>query len=65
MTIAARDRDRYEQLNSWPKTRPGFVIQHLDFRTKTVYITDSQGGKMLAFPFDRWLEVAKEIEPWT
>lgn len=55
--------DRYVQLGRWPERRPFAVNFHLDFQTRTVFVTDPVGLKLLAVPFDRWFEVAEEVRP--
>jgi hypothetical protein len=49
------------KLASWPSIRPSYVVQHIDFGDKIVFITDGFGRKLLGVPFSAWEDVANQI----
>lgn len=51
----------YDKLASWPKQRPYFVTICADYTVRMVYICNSKGERLLAIPFDTWLDQAGAI----
>lgn len=55
------NKNAYDVLGEWPGQRPSWIFHKIDYRTKSVYITDAGGNPILVYPFESWLKVANEL----
>jgi hypothetical protein len=49
------------KLATWPSSRPSYIVHHIDFPERIVFITDGYGRKLLGLPFSQVQDLANEV----